>query len=217
MKTLQTRAAAFCAMVVFTGSVSADITFFMARQGDAAVAGPATIPLTQGESVCVNFYMSSNVTFSSSNYQFQAFSTTSPGVSVSCPSAQIDISEPSYPGYGLPVVDISGCPGAVREAGVAFPSVTITANTTYYVGELCYTATSAASGTPTISFDSDPGQTFVQNSSSVSVPIANRFGGTIVLGPAVPTLSTWGVVGLTLALLTSGTVVLKRRAAVPAT
>lgn len=215
MKALLTRAVAHCVVGFLAQSALADITFFMARQGDTPLAAPSTIPLPRGASVCVNFYMSSNVTLVSKAYQFRTLNSTSPGVGVNCPSAQINSSEPRYPGYPIPALDTSGCPAAVREGGVAVAGVTITANTPYYLGEYCFDATLAASGSSTITYDSNSAQTFVSDASFANVPIANRFGGTILLGPPIPTLSETGLAVMVLALLAAGMFVLRKRVPVP--
>ncbi len=190
----------------------ADITFFMGAQGSAPVPGVASMTITAGGSRCVNFYMRSNVAFSTTSNQIRFLSATSPGVTENCASAQVDVSDPAYTGHSIPVVDISGCPTAVRE-GALGGTIPLAANTNYYVGEVCFDATAGASGTSTITFDPDPGQTFVTNTSFANVPIANRFSGTldVVQPPAIPAASAWGLTAFALILLSAGTVVLRRR------
>ncbi len=185
----------------------------MARQGYPPIAAPSTIPLPTGGSVCVNFYMRSNVNLVSNSYQIRMTTTTSPGVSINCGSASVNVSEPRWAGYNFtPIIDISQCPPTFRAGSLTFGGESLVANTIYYVGEVCYAATLAASGISPITFDTGPGQTFVTNSSDQDVPIANAFAGSLeVFDPSIPAASTWGLVAMMLSISCAGTAVLHRR------
>jgi anthranilate synthase/aminodeoxychorismate synthase-like glutamine amidotransferase len=116
-------------------------------------------------------------------------------------------------GTTLTSVD-EGAPARVVGA-VAELSDTVAASDPVYLGEITYGFSSDASGTFSIDFidpGTTPGESKTIFADDSSAPITFTADGAVIqiIGESIPTVSTWGMISMTIILLAAGTLVLRR-------